>query len=233
LTRKIGLNNPDDALDMYLKMFGSGHARITGVVEDFHLYSLQHQISPVVFMPYEQFYRQLSIKTNNIDFATIKPKLEKVWNDIFSGYFFNYEILEDKIQEQYSVEQRTSDIIKIFTFIAIVIACLGLYGLVSFMLVQRTKEIGIRKALGASVPVLIFLVSKRFLRLILISCILAWPVAYYLMNSWLKDYAFKIDIRLWVFLVAGALLLLITFITIFYQAFKVSKTNPAKVLKYE
>jgi len=233
LTCKIGLNNYNDAIDMYLKMFGSNHARIVGVVDDFHLYSLQHQISPVVFMPYGQFYRQLSIKTNEVDFATIKPKLEDVWNDIFPEYLFNYEILEDKIEERYSAEQRTSDIIKIFTLIAIIIACLGLYGLVSFMLVQRTKEIGIRKALGASVPTLIILVSKRFLKLVVISCILAWPVAYYLMNNWLKDYAFKIDIQFWVFLVAGMLLIVITFVTIFHQAFKVSKTNPVDVLKYE
>ncbi|MGM0504294.1 MAG: FtsX-like permease family protein, partial [Bacteroidota bacterium] len=233
LTRKIGLTNHNDAIDMYLKMFGSNHARIIGVVDDFHLYSLQHQISPVVFMPYEQFYRQLSIKTNDIDFASIKPKLENVWNDIFPEYLFNDEILEDKIEERYSAEQRTSDIIKIFTFIAIVIACLGLYGLVSFMLVQRTKEIGIRKALGATVPSLILLVSKRFLKLVVISCIMAWPVAYYLMNNWLKDYAFKIDIQFWVFLVAGMLLIVITFVTIFHQAFKVSKTNPVDVLKYE
>jgi ABC-type antimicrobial peptide transport system permease subunit len=233
LTRKVGLTNPKDAIDMYLKMFGSNHARIVGVVDDFHLYSLQHQISPVVFMPYEQFYRQLSIKTNEVDFATIKPKLENMWNDIFPEYLFNYEILEDKIEERYSAEQRTSDIIKIFTFIAIVIACLGLYGLVSFMLVQRTKEIGIRKAIGATVPSLILLVSKQFLKLVVVSCILAWPVAYYLMNNWLKDYAFKIDIQFWVFLVAGLLLILITFVTIFHQAYKVSKTNPVDVLKYE
>lgn len=233
LIRKIGLSDPDEAIGMYLKMFGSNHARIIGVVDDFHLYSLQHNISPVVFMPYEQLYRQLSIKINGVDFISFKPKLEKVWNDVFPDYFFNYEILDDKIQGLYSTEQRTSDIIKIFTFIAIVIACLGLYGLVSFMLVQRTKEIGIRKALGASVPSLILLVSKRFLKLVVVSCIIAWPVAYYLMNNWLKDYAFKIEIQLWVFLVAGLLLILITFITIFHQAYKVSKTNPVDVLKYE
>ncbi|MFP4024626.1 MAG: FtsX-like permease family protein [Thiohalospira sp.] len=233
LVQKTGIQNPKDAIDKYMKVFGSDHARIIGVVDDFHLYSLQHQISPVVFVPLEQFYAILNIKTNGVEFDSIRPELEKVWDEVYPEYFFNHEILEDLIQERYSTEQRTSDIIKIFTFIAIVIACLGLYGLVSFMLVQRTKEIGIRKALGASVLSLIILASKRFLKLVVISCVLAWPVAYYLMNNWLKDYAFKIDIQFWVFLVAGLLLILITFITIFYQAYKVSKTNPVDVLKYE
>ncbi|MEE4196251.1 MAG: FtsX-like permease family protein [Bacteroidales bacterium] len=233
LIQKIGIQNPEDAIDTYMKIFGSDHARIIGVVDDFHLNSLQHNISPVVFMPFEQFFFQLHIKTNGIDFTSIKPELEKAWDEIFPEYFFSYEILKDEIQERYSTEKRTSDIVKLFTFIAIIIACLGLYGLVSFMLVQRTKEIGIRKALGASIPSLILLVSKRFLKLIVVSCLLAWPVAYYLMNNWLKEYAFKIEIQFWVFLLAGILLLLITFFTIFYQAFKVSKTNPVDVLKYE
>jgi len=194
---------------------------------------LHHNISPVVFMPYKPFFVQLHIKTNGVEFYKLKPELKKAWEEVYPEYFFSYEILEDLIKDRYSAEQRTSDIIKIFTLIAIIIACLGLYGLVSFMLVQRTKEIGIRKALGASVPSLILLVSKRFLKLVVISCIIAWPVAYYLMNNWLKDYAFKIDIQFWVFLVAGMLLIVITFGTIFYQALKVSQTNPVDVLKYE
>ncbi|HKL09639.1 MAG TPA: FtsX-like permease family protein [Bacteroidales bacterium] len=233
LIQKTGIQNPKDAIDKYMKVFGSDHARIIGVVDDFHLNSLHHNISPVVFMPYKPFFVQLHIKTNGVEFYKLKPELKKAWEEVYPEYFFSYEILEDLIQERYSTEQRISDIIKIFTLIAIVIACLGLYGLVSFMLVQRTKEIGIRKALGASVPSLILLVSKRFLKLVVISCIIAWPVAYYLMNNWLKDYAFKIDIQFWVFLVAGMLLIVITFGTIFYQAFKVSKTNPVDVLKYE
>ncbi len=230
---KIGLKEANDAIDTYIKIFGSNQARIIGVVDDFHINSFQHTITPVVFMSIEQFFMQLHIKTNGANFSSIKPRLEKAWDQVFPEYFFSHEILEDNIKERYSAEQRTSDIIKIFTFIAIVIACLGLYGLVSFMLVQRTKEIGIRKALGASIPSLILLVSKQFLKLVIISCVIAWPVAYYLMKNWLNDYAFKIDIQFWVFIVAGLLLILITFITIFYQALKVSKTNPVDVLKYE
>jgi len=233
LLQKIGIQNPKDAIDKYMKVFGSDHARIIGVVDDFHLNSLHHNISPVVFMPFKPFFVQLHIKTNGVEFHKLKPVLKKAWEEVYPEYFFSYEILEDLIKDRYSAEQRTSDIIKIFALIAIIIACLGLYGLVSFMLVQRTKEIGIRKALGASVPSLIILVSKRFLKLIIISCLLAWPIAYYLMNNWLKNYAYKIEIKFWVFLVAGMLLLLITFFTIFYQALKVSQTNPVDVLKYE
>ena len=126
-----------------------------------------------------------------------------------------------------------SKIVWIFSFIAIVIACLGLYGLVSFMLVQRTKEIGIRKVLGSSIVSLVILVSKRFFYLVLISCVFAWPIAYYLMRMWLNNYAYKIDLTIWIFLLSGFILFIITFITIIYQSVKVSLTNPVEVLKYE
>jgi len=125
------------------------------------------------------------------------------------------------------------DIIKLFTIIAILIACLGLYGLVSFMLVQRTKEIGIRKALGASISSLIVLVSKQFLKLVILSCLFAWPIAYYLMKTWLNNYAYKIDLSIWVFIFSGLILLIITFLTILFQSLKAARTNPVESLKYE
>jgi len=231
--KSIGVERPVDAIDNYLKVFGSLNGRIVGVVEDFHAYSLKRDIAPVIFIGLEDFFFKLSIKTNGVPYSELSSFIENVWNEVLPEYIYSYEYLDETIDERYESEQRVFDIIKIFTFIAIIVACLGLYGLVSFMLMQRTKEVGIRKAMGATVSSLVILVSKQFLKLVLISCVLAWPVAYYLMNKWLQNYAFKIDLEIWIFLVSGIILIAITFLTVLYQSVKVSLTNPVDVLKYE
>lgn len=233
LLEKIGIEKPIDAIDKDLRVFGNVRGRIVGVVSDFHTYSLRSEIPPVIFIPLSSYYSQLHIKTNGQSYGELKDYITQCWDKVYPEYIYDYQILEDTIQARYSSEKRTSVIIKIFTFIAIVIACLGLYGLVSFMLVQRTKEVGIRKAMGASVISLVMLVSRQFLKLVVISCIMAWPIAYYLMKNWLQNYAYKIDLHLGVFILAAILLLIITFITILYQSIKVAKTNPVNVLKYE
>jgi ABC-type antimicrobial peptide transport system permease subunit len=233
LVKSIGIEKPVDAIDTYIKVFGSIHGRVVGVVDDFHAYSLKHDIAPVLFIDFADFFVKMSIKTNGISYSEISTFIENSWNEVLPEYIYNYEFLEETIDASYESEQRVFDIIMIFTFIAIVVACLGLYGLVSFMLMQRTKEVGIRKALGATVTTLVMLVSKQFLKLVLISCVLAWPVAYYLMNKWLQNYAYKIELNLWIFIVSGIILVTITFLTVFYQSIKVSLTNPVDVLKYE
>jgi len=233
LVKQIGIDNPEDAIGQYLMVFGSLNAKIVGVVKDFHLYTFHRKISPVIFLPLDLYFSQLNIKTNGTELTTLIPFIESNWDDVFPDYIFSHQILEDSINKRYRSEKRMSDIIKIFTFIAILIACLGLYGLVSFMMVQRTKEIGIRKALGASVFTLIKLVSKQFLILVIVSCVIAWPAAYYLMKSWLVNYAYKIEMNIFICIVSGVILIAITFITILYQSIKVALTNPVEVLKYE
>ncbi len=233
LVQSIGIEKPVDAIDTYLRVFGSINGRIVGVIDDFHAYSLKGDIAPVLFIEIEDFFVKMSIKTNGVPYSEISFFIENAWNEILPEYIYNYDFLEETINARYESEQRVFDIIKIFTFIAIIVACLGLYGLVSFMLMQRTKEVGIRKAMGATVASLVMLVSKQFLKLVLLSCVIAWPVAYYLMNKWLQNYAFKIDLEIWIFLVSGIILIGITFFTILYQSIKVSLTNPVDVLKYE
>ena len=233
LIQSIGIENPVDAIDTYIKVFGSVSGQIVGVVDDFHANSLKHDIAPVLFLEIEDFFVKLSIKTNGVPYSEISTFIENSWNEVLPEYIYNYEFLEETIDARYESEQRVFDVIMIFTFIAIVVACLGLYGLVSFMLMQRTKEVGIRKAMGATVISLVMLVSKQFLKLVIISCVIAWPVAYYLMDKWLQNFAFKIDLKLWIFLVSGIILIGITFLTVLYQSIKVSLTNPVDVLKYE
>jgi len=233
LIQSIGIEKPVNAIDKYLRVFGSLDARIVGVIDDFHAYSLQRDIAPVMFIAIDDFFLKLHIKTNGVPYSEISSFIENAWNEVLPEYIYDYQFLEEAIDERYESEQRVFNIIKIFSFIAIIIACLGLYGLVSFMLVQRTKEVGIRKAMGASVTSLVVLVSKQFLKLVIFSCIIAWPVAYYLMNNWLKNYAFKIELSIWIFILSGLILIVITFLTILYQSVKISLTNPVDVLKYE
>ncbi|HAF28878.1 MAG TPA: hypothetical protein DCG75_07505 [Bacteroidales bacterium] len=233
LIKKIGIENPSDAIEQYLFIFGKTYGKITGVVEDFNTYTLHSKIPPVIFVSYEDFFTQIHIRTNEKHYSEVKDFIEKCWDQVYPQYVYSYDIFEDSIQRRYKSEQRMSQITKTFTFIAIIIACLGLFGLVSYMLVQRTKEIGIRKALGASAASVILLVTKQFISLVVISCIFAWPAAYYLMRSWLNNYAYKIELSVWIFILSGAALILITFLTILYQSIKVSNTKPADVLKYE
>lgn len=176
--KKIHIENLEDALGTYLKVFGSLGGIIVGVVENFHTHSLQEEIQPVNFLPYESLFAEFQIKTLNKPCSDISSYIEESWNEVFPEYIYTYQILEESINKRYGTDQRFADIILIFTFIAIVIACLGFYGLV-----QRTKEIGIRKALGTSVPSLVMMVSWQFLKLVLVSYLFAWPIAYYLMKN--------------------------------------------------
>lgn len=233
LLKKIGIERPVDAIDQYLYIFGSVYGRISGVVEDFHTYTLHREIPPVIFLPYEDFFSQVHIRSNGKPYSELNNFIKDCWNQIYPEYVYSSEILEDSILNRYRNEQRTSQITKVFTLIAVVIACMGLYGLVSYMMVQRTKEIGIRKALGSSVFSIVLLVTKQFLILVVIACIFAWPVAFYLMKGWLNNFAYKIDLNIFIFLASGVILLIITIITILYQSIKVSNTKPAEVLKYE
>ncbi|MCG8410504.1 MAG: ABC transporter permease [Bacteroidales bacterium] len=233
LVKSLGYKNPSDILDKYLKTYGAEKSKVIGVVDDFHIYNMKKEISPVIFCPLNTYFSELSIKVSKGQLEKVLPAIETAWNKVFPDYIFSYSVLENKILERYSFEKRLSKIIKIATFIAIFIACMGLFGLVSFVMVQRTKEIGIRKALGASVSSLMILVSKQFLYLVIISCLFAWPLSYYIMKQWLLQYAYKIELNVWIFAVSGIILLLITFITIFYQSIKVALTNPVEVLKYE
>lgn len=233
LAKKIGFERPMDAIDQYLYIFGSAYGKITGVVEDFHTYTFHNEIPPVIFVSYEDFFEQVHIRTNGKSYSELEGFIKSCWNEVYPEYVYSYDVLEDSIERRYSSERRMSQIIKTFTFIAIIIASLGLYGLVSYMLVQRTKEIGIRKALGASVGTVILLVTKQFLKLVMIACLVAWPFAYYLMRAWLSNYIYRIDLNISIFLISGFLLVVVTFLTILYQSVKVSKTKPADVLKYE
>ncbi len=160
-------------------------------------------------------------------------KLESFYKSYNPGYLFNYKFLDNAYQAQYVSEQRVSTLSKYFAGLAILISCLGLFGLAAFNAEARTKEIGIRKVLGASAAKMVYLLSKEFFKLVMIAALIAFPLAWWAMNSWLNSYAYKINIGANVFVIAFAVIVLLTLITISYQAIKAALANPVKSLRTE
>lgn len=230
LIDKIGFPNPKEAIGKIITC-SSFSGEIVGVTEMFNVEDLKDEISLVALIDFPRFFWTGFFKANMN--PKLRFKLHEAWTNVYPEYLFDLKNYSDTIDEMYQNEDNIFKLILFFSILAIIIACLGLYGLVSFIVVQRTKEVGIRKVLGASVPSIIILVTKQFLWLVVISCVLAWPIAFYIMKKWLENYAFKIGIYPWVFFVSLFLLLMISFITILYQSLKASRTNPVESLKYE
>jgi putative ABC transport system permease protein len=206
--------------------------RVVGVVKDFHFESLHEPIVPVVFQA-GPFHSRISIKLAGNDIQAGISTIEKVWKEFIPHRPFEYEFLSTQYQNLYQAEQKQGQLFVIFACLAILIACLGLFGLATFNAMQRVKEIGIRKVLGASVPGILALLSKEIMLLIIVANILAWPVAWYFMNQWLNTFAYHIDMNIFAYLVAGTVAMLIALITISAQTLKAATSNPANTLRYE
>ena len=160
-------------------------------------------------------------------------KLTDTWNSVMPLYPFEYHFLNEVYDTMYRGEQRMGSLLKYFAIIAIVIASLGLFGLVSFMIEKRTKEIGIRKAMGSTSSEIIYILSKDFMKLVILAIIVAIPVSFYLIKKWLRDYAYKTELNWWVFALAAVISITIALLTIIFQALKAANTNPARTLHYE
>jgi ABC-type antimicrobial peptide transport system permease subunit len=159
--------------------------------------------------------------------------IKKIWEQTFPNYVYEYKFLDEKIADFYKQETQLSQLYKIFAAIAIFLSCLGLYGLASFMAVQRIKEVGIRKVLGATAGNIVYLFSKEFIILISIAFLIATPLAWYFMNKWLQDYAYRINISWWLFAAGGLAAIIIALVTISFQAIKAAIANPVKSLRTE
>jgi putative ABC transport system permease protein len=208
--------------------------RIIGVVEDFHSRSLHDEIVPVVFTLTKNWsHNHIFIRINPVDKQNSIKYVESVWKRFAVDYPFTYEFLDDIFQHQYLSDVRIATLSRYFTFLAVYISCLGLFGLASFMAEQRTKEIGIRKVLGASILHIIAIISKEFLYLIAIANIIAWPIAYYAMHRWLQNFAYKTNISYLTFFMSAAVVIAIALFTISYQSIKAAIANPIMSLRYE
>ena len=227
----FGWSNPEEAIGKKLKDRHVGE--IIGVVNNFYYKGLQHNIGPLImnFKPYNLKRIILSINPEDINKTIIQ--IEKTYKELFEQNTFEYYFLKDNFNNQYNTEQKMGKIFSLFTGLGIFIACLGLLGLASFTAEQRTKEIGIRKVLGSSVNSVVFLLSKEFSKWVLIATIIAWPVAWFIMNKWLAGFVNKSELSWWIFIVSGGLALLIALLTVSYQALRVATKNPADSLRDE
>ncbi|GEO09200.1 ABC transporter permease [Segetibacter aerophilus] len=234
LLKRLGITNPQEAINKEIDMWdGQVKAPIVGVVKDFHSQSLQSAIDPIMMGNYKRTYRTINIKAQQKNIHETIAFIENLWTTTYPDYVFEYKFLDESIANFYQKEKQLSQLYKIFAAIAIFLSCLGLYGLASFMAVQRLKEVGIRKVLGATVQNVIYLFSKEFIVLITIAFVIATPIAWYLMHQWLQDFVYRIDISWWIFIIAGAASLIIALITVSFQAIKAAISNPIKNLRTE
>jgi putative ABC transport system permease protein len=206
--------------------------RIIGVVKDFHLEPLHETLKPMILI-YQDFINYVYIRIAPDDASQVLSYIETVYKRLEPGGTFEYGFLDDRYKREYRTELRLASLSRYATALAILIACLGLFGLASFMAEQRTKEIGVRKVLGASVTSIVRLMSKEFVVLVVVAILIASPVAYYAMNKWLEHFAYRTGLGWWVFVTGGLLALLITLITVGFQAVKAALTNPVETLRYE
>ena len=234
LLRKLGVRNPQDAIGKEINFWDGGKVgTIIGVIRDFNSYSLRQPMAPVVLSTWKDVYQTINIKIKPGAEKAVLPFVEKLWNQNFPDYVYEYKFLDQTIANFYKQENQLSMLYKIFAGIAIFISCLGLYGLVSFMAVQRTKEVGIRKVLGASAKNIVYLLSREFTLLIIIAFAIAAPIAYYIMYKWLLNYTYRIQLGVSIFLLAIAGSILIAWLTVGHRAVKAAMANPVKSLRTE
>ncbi len=233
MIHKLGVQDPQKAIGKHLLLNGNWHATIMGVVQDFQSESKHKKIRPcvLVYQPGNFFMASVRIAPAGID-KTI-ANIDKVWSKMFPDDLFSYEFLDDHIAAWYRQEQKSYTAFKLFSGIAILIGCMGLYGLVSFAAAQRVKEVGIRKVLGASLADIVLLFSKEFVLLIAIAFLIAAPVGYYFMHNWLQGFAYQVNIGAGIFIIAILSSAVIAAITISYQAIKAGVANPVNSLRTE
>jgi len=230
---KLGIKNPYQAIGKTVRLGGSVWLPISGVVKDFKTNSLRETVKPIAISSRKKLEGEVAIKIQSKNLSATVARLQKQWENTYPEYAYNGFFLDDNIAQFYKQENQIALVYKVFAGIAIFISCLGLYGLVSFMVVQRTKEVGIRKVLGASVSSIVYLFSKEFMVLITISFVIAMPAAWFIMSGWLQTFAYRISINAWMFLVAMVASIIIAGLTVSYKAVKAALVNPVRSIKSE
>jgi putative ABC transport system permease protein len=224
---------PEKAIGKKVKFWGF-EGNIIGVVKDFHFRSLSVNIDPVILRNRpKEFYFNLLVKTKPHQVSQTIQMLAKNYKKYDAEYPFSYGFVNQDLSQQYNNEKRIGIIVLIFSGLAIIISCMGLFGLVMFTTQLRIKEIGIRKVLGASVTQIVNLLSKDFLKLVILGIVIASPIAYWAMDKWLQDFAYRVDISLWIFALAGIVSIVIALLTVSYQSIKAALANPVKSLRTE
>ncbi len=235
--RQFGWKSAETAIGKKFELLWRNKAiktgEIIGIVKNFHFKSLHDKIGPVALHLSSERVGSISVRIRPQNIAATMGFLEQQWHALTSNTPFEYSFLDDNFAKFYQTEEKLGQIFKVFSILAIFIACLGVFGLVSFATEQRTKEIGIRKVLGATVAGIVHLLSKEFMKLVLIANLLAVPIAWYAMDRWLQNFAYRVEVGWWIFALAGGLALLIALLTVSTQALKAALANPVEALRYE
>ncbi len=228
--RSFGWATPEEAVG---KTMTDARIPVVGIVRDFHWWGLQRPIEPMVVRVAPDLFRYIAMKINTKDLPATIAHVKAVYDRLFPGEIFEYFFVDENFDRQYNTEVRIGRLFQVFTFVALFIACLGLFGLASFIAEQRTKEIGIRKTLGASVPGIVTLLSREFTRWVLLANLIAWPVAYFVGRKWLENFAIRMPIPWGLFLLASGLALAVAQLTVSYQSIRAATANPVDSLRYE
>lgn len=235
--RLLGFAAPEEAVNQVLRVDLTNRdvvdARIVGVVDDFHFDSARNVIRPGIY--YIDYWRQsdMSVRIDGANREAAIAEIQQAWREIYPDQVFSYRVMADMVDQQYQTDTRLGDMLAVFTLLAITISCMGLYGLASFTVERRTKEIGVRKVLGARLTDIVSLLLWQFAKPILIATLIAWPVAFYFINDWLSAFAYRIDLGLMPFVATGALALFIGWATVAGHAIWVARANPIGALRYE
>lgn len=232
VVKNLGLSDPDKAIGKPVKVAGR-MGTIVGVVKDYHTFSLRDAISPTVMSTIKRGYQVANIKIDMQKAQQVIASMQKLWNNYYPDYVFEYDFLDQTLAAYYKQESEMSTLYKIFAGIAIFISCLGLYGLISFIAAQRKKEIGIRKVLGAPVHNIVLMLSKEFTVLIVIAFLIATPIAWYFMSEWLQQYVYRINMGAGFFIATVVCSLIIAWLAVGYITIKAALTNPVKSLRTE
>src|SRR5690606_22906868 len=226
-----GYDVPEHAVGTEIISKENKHFTIVGVIKDYHHESAHRSVDPIIFHhrhPWEYGYYSFRVESRDGDYL---ERLGRIWERHYPNDQYIYYFMDSFFEEQYKADELFGALLKIFSAIAIFVACLGLFGMATLAMVKRTKEIAVRKVLGATIPNLLIMLSKTYVRLIIISCAFAFPVAYYLTNKWLEGFVYKITVQWWMIILPGLLVLAATLLAIAGQSVKAALTNPAEKLR--
>jgi putative ABC transport system permease protein len=222
---------PDEVIGKSFRMNSTGP--VVGVMKDFHFEGLQKNLEPLVMTVWPSWFGYVSLRLDARDMPETLAFVERTWRAVVPDRPFAYFFLHDDFDRQYRAEERFGQVFAVFGGLAIFISCLGLFGLAAFTAEQRTKEIGVRKVLGASAPDIVLLLNRDVTRLVALAAVLAAPVVYLAMHRWLATFAYRIEISWPIFLIAGLAALLVTWLTVAYQSIRAALADPVKALRYE
>jgi len=230
--KSLGWQFPEEALGKHL-LGGPADGKIIGVMRDFHFKGIQTKIGPLVMVYSPDYFSYASITVDIRNLDKTLSRIEKKWQELNPGGLFTYRFVDSIFDMFYRSNERTAKLFGLFTILSIFISCLGLFGLTSYTAEQKKKEIGIRKVLGASIPGITILISKKFIKWICIAILIAIPIAYFTMDKWLQNFAYRIDIGIWIFIFSAVIAIFIALLTVSFQTIKAAVANPVHSLKYE